>query len=143
MISQISITSIDEIVHEIQRINYSCNELPHLINGELKTQKINQMYKKIIIEKVSDNIKTIVVDCNSNKIKSIAFYGVLNIQPKDIFSFYKHYRQHYSVRDDLYFYFFNEERALGNYFLSFFTRSPEENGIKYSHEPLSNLMLSW
>lgn len=143
MITQISMTDVKEIAHEIQKINYDCNELPGLISGEIKYQRVNDTYSKIIIEKVSDNIKTAVIDCDSGKIKSIVFYGSLNIQAKEIFSLFKDYREHYSIYDDLYFYFFNEEKKSGNYILSFFDSSPKKNKIQESEEHLSNLMLSW
>jgi hypothetical protein len=117
--------------------------LPDLISGEIKYQKVNDGYYKIIIEKVSDNIKTVVIDCDSNKIRSIAFYGSLNIQAKEIINLFKYYREHYSIRDDLYFYFFNEEKKSKDYFLSFFVSSFERNKIQVSDERLSNVTLSW
>jgi hypothetical protein len=143
MITQISITKIEEIANEIQKINYDCNELRGLISGEINYQKVNDTYNKIIIEKVSDTIKTVVIDCDSSKIKSIAFYGSLNIQAKELFYLFKIYREHYSIYDDLYFYFFNEKKSSGNYILSFFESSAKKNRIKESDEHLSNLMFSW
>ncbi|HWK02985.1 MAG TPA: hypothetical protein VNS58_05115 [Puia sp.] len=143
MITQISTSNIEEIAHEIQGIDYDCNALSHLISGEIKYQKVNDAYYKIIIEKVSNDIKTVVIDCAANKIKSIAFYGSLNIQAKEIFSFFKNYREHYSIHDDLYFYFFNEEKKSGSYIVSFFDSSPKRNKIQESDEHLSNLMLNW
>lgn len=143
MITQISTSKIEEFAQEIEKINFDCKEILHLISGEIRHQKVNDVYNKIIFEKVSDNIKTVVIDCEANKIKAIAFYGSLNIKFKEIFDLFKTYREHYSIHDDLYFYFFNEEKILRNYIVSFFDPSSKKGKIQESNEQLSNLMLTW
>lgn len=143
MITQISINDIQEIAKEIEKINYDCNELSHLFSGEIKQQKVSDFHNKIIIERVSDKINTVVIDCTENKIRSIAFYGSMNIQVDETFNFFKDYREQYSIHDDLYFYFFNEEKIVGTYIVSFFTSSSKKNGKLESKEQLSNLILSW
>ncbi|HEY4063617.1 MAG TPA: hypothetical protein VGM30_17035 [Puia sp.] len=143
MITQISTSNIEDIVHDIQEMDYDCNKLSRIVTGEIKYQKVSDTYNKIIIERVSDNIKTVIIDCVEGKIKSIAFYGSLNIQIKEIFNLFKNYREYYSVHDDLYFYIFNEEQRVGNYVLSFFDPSPKKNEIQDSNEYLFNLILSW
>jgi hypothetical protein len=85
----------------------------------------------------------VIVDCKQHKIKAISFNGFIAIHPNELWEVFKNYRKGYSLRDDLNFYFFNEDKKNGNYTLSFFLPSLKEFNIQESDEHLSNLTLSW
>ncbi len=142
-ITQLNITYIKFIVNEIERRNCDCNALLSMIKGEIENQPVNDSYNKIIIRNVSDSILTVIVDCKKNKIETVSFHGLINISPKELFKIYKHCREGYSMRDDLYFYFFNEDKELGDYRLSFFNPIHNQVNIQENGESLSNLTLSW
>lgn len=142
-ITQIHITDIKSIVNEIERSNCDCNALLSMVKGEIENQQVNDYYNKIIVRNVSDSILTIIIDCNKNKIEAVGFHGLIKISSKELFEMYKYYREGYSMRDDLYFYFFNEDKKFGDYRLSFFEPSHGQVNIHKSEESLSNLTLSW
>ena len=142
-ISQIHITDIKSIVNEIERSNCDCNALLSVVKGEIEDQPVNDNYNKIIVRNVSDSILTVIIDCKKNKIEAVSFHGLIKISSKELFEMYKHYREGYSMRDDLYFYFFNEDKKFGDYRLSFYEPSHNQVNIHESEESLSNLTLSW
>lgn len=109
----------------------------------IENQPVNDYYNKIIVRNVSDSIQTVIIDCKKNKIETVSFHGLIKICSKDLFEVYNNFREGYSMRDDLYFYFFNEDKKFGGYKLSFFEPSHKEVNIHESEKSLSNLTLSW
>ncbi|SFP79718.1 hypothetical protein [Parafilimonas terrae] len=142
-ISQIKIEDIQTIYFLIESNNYSCNRLIEIIDKNVTTQKINENESTIILNKVSENISTIVLGCEISRIKTITFYGNINVTPKELWNIFKKYREGYSIHDDLYFYFFNEDKESRNYILSFFDPSHKQVDIYNSNEHLSNITLTW
>jgi hypothetical protein len=143
MITQVSIGSIEEIAREVEKKNLACQTLSKLLNGETTTQKVTDLYFKIITRKVSESIDTVIVDCQSNSVKAITFYGSLDIRPIEVFEFFKDYREHYSIHDDLYFYYFSAGKNGGKYVVSFFEASGNKIDPRKGNEKLGNLTISW
>jgi hypothetical protein len=139
----LSINNIKSIAENIEKSDYDCNRQLRDLNGDIETQVIDENYKKLIIRNMSGNVRAIVIDCKSDRIKAISFNGIIEISPKKLWEIYKTYREAYSIRDDLYFYFFNEDKKQGNYVLSFFEPTHRAVNISKNDEYLSNVMLSW
>jgi hypothetical protein len=68
---------------------------------------------------------------------------LIEITAKDLYFLFGNYREAYSFKDDLYFYFFNENNKLGNFRLSFFDPSHNQVDIINNEFGLSNLILAW
>ena len=139
-IRQVFIEHINTITDKIK--NSDCRSVLDILNGEVEKQKINDNYYKIILREVSDYIKVIIIDCKANSVQAISFNGTINISPKQLFEMFKNYREGYSIRDDLYFYFFNEDKKNGDYTLSFFDPLHKQVDIIENNEYLSNLTIS-
>jgi ABC-type xylose transport system substrate-binding protein len=142
-IVQIFINDIKVIADWIENNKYDCNGVLSLLNGEIENQRVSDGYNKIIIRKVSGSILAAIVDCKDNEIKAISFNGSIDINPKELFMMFENYREGYSIQDDLYFYFFNEDKQKGNYEISFFEPSHKQVNIYESEENISNLTLTW
>ncbi|ULQ55429.1 hypothetical protein KJS94_12330 [Flavihumibacter rivuli] len=142
-LTEINMTSIEFIIAKVQKCGYECNSVLNSFQGIIEDQTISDTYNKIIVRDVSDSINTIVFDCRENKIEAISFIGNIKISPKELFEKFKQYREAYSIRDDLYFYFFNENRQFGPVKISFF--EPTHKQLQGSSETkyLANLTLSW
>lgn len=131
------------IADEVQ--NSKCHDFEKLgiPRANFKKIRIDDSSEKIIYSEISDSIRSVVIDCRYNRIENITFYGSIDISPDQLFNIFKHYRESYSIKDDLYFYFFNEEKKQGDFILSFF--DPSHNRVKVD-EPgknISNITLSW
>lgn len=142
-ITQIHIADIKSISDQVEQNGRDCNDFLNIVKGEVEFQKVNENYNKIIIRNASSSIRTIIIDCKENKIEAVSFNGTIQISPKDLFEMYKHYRQGHSVRDDLYFYFFNEDKKLGDCRVSFFEPSNNQINVMEDVKSLSNLTLNW
>jgi hypothetical protein len=142
-ISQIFINDIKVITNNIENCDYDCGYVLSMMNGKIESQKVSDNYDKIIIREISSSILTVIIDCKEKKIRSISFNGYIDINPKELFLMYADYREGYSIRDNMYFYFFNEDRKKGNYTISFFEPSHKQVDIHKSDENLSNILLSW
>ena len=140
---KISIADINILSNIIERNNFDCNCLHEILPGQIEIQKINHDNSKIIIKNISEDISVAVVDCTNNKIKNILFNGVIDINPQELVLVFGTFREGYSIYDDLYFYFFNEDRKNGNYVISFFDPFHNSINIQDSEESLSNIALSW
>lgn len=142
-IDQIFVNTIKAIAQEVESHDYNCDSILANMKGEVQTQKINNTLDKIIVRNVSDSITTIIIDCKAGKITAITFNGSIAINAKELFEMFKDYRERYSVRDDLYFYFLNESKENGSYTLSFFEPSHKHINAHESDEALTNITLSW
>lgn len=143
ILDEISIVTIELIVDEIRSNNFDCNSLLGSFKKGIEYHNLNDEYTKIVVRDMSKTINVTVMDCKNDKIQSISFYGSISITPIALLEKYKQYREAYSARDDLYFYFFNEDKLIGDYRISFFD-SPN-NRISVNNNPtnLSNLTIDW
>jgi hypothetical protein len=142
-IDKISLASIKEIISFVDAENFDCKCLLKITEGQVSAQQASGSINSLIIKSVSDTIATIVVGCVINKIQSITFYGDIDITPSELYSEFVNYRENYLLKDDFYFYIFNEDKKSGNYILSFFEPSHIQVNVAESHESLSNIILSW
>ena len=142
-ITQIYVHDIKAIADQIEAGDYNSEILLSNINGKTEIQKVEDAYDKFIIRNVSASILAIIIDCKKGKIKAISFNGFLGIKPKELFTMFGDYREGYSAKDDLYFYFFNENKKVGNFIVSLFEPSHKQINIHESNQALSNLTLSW
>lgn len=142
-ITGIYITDLKSIIKEIEDSYRDCNALLNVFKGEIENQQVNEYYNKIIVRNVSDSILTVIIDCKKNIIESVSFHGSIKISAKELIGMYRKFREGYSMRDDLYFYFFNEDKGFGDYKLSFYEPLHSQVNINESEESLSNLTLSW
>src|SRR4051812_45899538 len=115
ILTTINIDIVKDVAHFVENNYYDCNTLLNAIKGKVTNQRISDNANSIIIEGVSDKIATIVIGCNDNMITYITFYGLIDINPKELSLLFKDSRESYSIRDDLYFYFFNEDKLNDSY----------------------------
>lgn len=138
-----NIKEILTIADKVQNQHFDCNEILRLFSGTIEYQKVDDNYYKSIIRDIPNSTLTVIVDCKNKRVISISFNGSLNITGNDIFKLFGNYRESYSIRDDLYFYFFHEDKKNFNYKISFFEPSHKPMNIQKSDELISNLILSW
>jgi hypothetical protein len=141
-IDQIFAADIELIANMIEKNNNDCHSILSSVNGEVERQHIDVGYDKVIVRNVSDKITMAVIDCKEQKIKSITFYGKIEISRKELLEMFPTYRKAMSFRDNLYFYFFNEEKRERNYIVSF-SEDPAYSYDSNSRKGISNLTLSW
>ena len=138
---KIELENITGIIEQLENIDFDCDELFNLIDGDAEKQLINENYTKVIIRKVTTEINTVIVDCYNKKIMAIFFDGNLDIKVKEIAEKYKEIQERYSFHDDLYFYSFEIKKNNKNYTISFF--EPFSNKIDLlSDTNLYNLGIS-
>jgi hypothetical protein len=138
-----NLSEVQDIIRFVQDHSFDLNIFLAKVNGEVSTQKIDEEHLTTIIRKVSNTISTIIIGSVDSKIKTIAFYGSIQITPKDIFHLFGKFREAYSFKDDLYFYFFNETKEQGNFKLSFFEPSHHKLDIANNESGLDNLFVAW
>ena len=138
-----NLAEVQEIVLFVRDHVFDLHRFLNVVHGDVSTQKINEEQLTTIVSNVSDTIATIVVGSVNSKIKSIVFYGLIPITPKDVFQSFGKFREAYSFRDDLYFYFFNEANEQGSFRLSFFEPSHNKVDVPADETGLSNLFIAW
>ena len=143
MVTQVTIDSIAMIGQEILTAKRKFNKIAYLVEVQRRDQKVNDNYIKIIFGNVSAEISTVVIDCVQNRVASLAFYGTLSVTPVQLSMKYGHCREAYSVHDDLYFYYFNSEKKLIEYSISFFEPNHQKINVERNNESLSNILLNW
>lgn len=142
-LTEINIVNLTRMVEEVQRNHHDCNCLISSIPGDVQNIKVNDKYEKTIVRNVSESITMIIIDCRESKIEAISFHGNIKISPKDLYEMYKKYREAHAVKDNLYFYFFNENKEKGNYRISFFEPSNMQVQVMNDTNTLSNLTLTF
>jgi hypothetical protein len=142
----VSIDSMDEVKRIVELVETNLFELKNFmknVNGTVTTQNTDEKHLTTIVKDISESISAIVIGSAHSKIYSITIYGSIEITPKDLYVLFGSYREAYSFKDDLYFYFFNENNKTSNFRLSFFDPSNNQVDIVNSEVSLSNLILAW
>lgn len=141
ILNEISLSTINWIIGQASGDSDKLNTFFNSLKGEREYQHINAGYTKIIIRNISEHINHIVVDFKNNKIASLYFQGNISVTPDELLQKFGQYREFFSVRDDLYFYFFNENRRLGNCQISFYEPSGTRIPIKENSNRLLNISI--
>ena len=143
MIEDLFINDIKIIAERIEGNKFNCDCIYEILTGEIQIQQINDEYKKIIIRNISRNINMVVVDCIRNEVKSLSLNGNLNINPTELYQMFSNFREVFSVHDNLFFYFFNEDKKNGKCIVSFFEPSHKKINVVETVKNISNVTLSW
>jgi hypothetical protein len=143
MITKIDIDQLWEIVQLIEKNNHDPLSLTTALQGDILKQVINKNDYSIIIRNISESLSAVVIGCNDDKISVVTFYGTIYITPEQVFNIYKTYKETYSYRDDLHFYFFNDNKGIENHKLSFFDPTHKKLIVEDNRDNLSNLTISW
>lgn len=115
---QLDKDNIEAIARNFKDGKGVCNSFIEDFHGVIEKQYISDNWEKYILKNVSDSIKTVVLDCVNNNLKTIAFYGTLQISFNDLLSIYVKYRRVYASYDEITQFFFNEDKSKGAYVIT-------------------------
>lgn len=138
-ISIFSLSTLTELITKLRNNEFECKAVKEFFLGEATVQIVNNNYKKIIVKNKEHSIKEVMIDCINDKVNAITLYGKLNISPSELLEKFKKYRETYSIRDELYFYFFNEDLIGEEYSFSFF--KSDNSKIDFDVMHLDNLTI--
>lgn len=142
MVIKIKIEDVVLLIKTIEDLNFDCPGLLHFLGGEIEEQKVNNSTLKLIVTKSKINAM-IVIDSTNALINGIALYGKFEITPIDLLTYFETYRESYSFRDELYFYYFNENKFKGNYKLYYCDANRFNGSNETSHNDVENIIISW
>lgn len=135
----LSITMLEKFIIDLKNNQNKCKSIEGVFLGESFVQIVNSSYKKIVIKNTEHSISDVVIDCINENVHAITFYGKLDISPFGLVQKFRKYREDYSFRDELYFYFFNEDSIGGDFSLSFF--KTDNSTIDFDVTNLDNLTI--
>ncbi|WP_346320982.1 hypothetical protein [Chitinophaga sp. YIM B06452] len=140
---RIGIDDIKVLSDKVRINGFGVTAILGLFKGQVAINELPGGRKKIVLRDVSNQIKTIVIDCEGEEIKSMTFSGSIDITFKEFSDKYGEYRETYSRYDDLYFYFFNEAKSYGDYTVSFYQPLRHQVNTSSDTNHITNLTLSW
>jgi len=120
------LSNVEDILKSLEMSAFDCVEINKIYKGSVETTVISSFKKKLIITSYSKEPKTIIVDCENDKITAISFIGSLSISASNIISTYGQPKESFSFRDELYFYSFEIIRGTYKYLICFYEPSHEK-----------------
>lgn len=138
-IVQIDKTNIKSIAEFVVINKNSCEDLATKFKGTLSRQEVNKQWIKFIIR--SDAIiKSIVIDCQNNKITGITFSGTLDITYADLVALFGESKQYYERYDDANEFFFKND-TVDNYSIKCFMLNNDKQKNNWQNEKLGNISI--
>lgn len=140
-ITKINLLNIESTIAQIESNKFMCSKLAHAFKGNIEYSKIDENKNKYIIRNHSEIINVIIIDCTSDKVDAITFYGELDITCKELNELFGDSRKVYVPHDEAENIFFNENRNKGNYFIKFFIEGFGNKNSDWEYEKLQNLSI--
>lgn len=96
-----------------------------------------------IILKQGSFYNTCVIDFANKEVQAITFYGNVNITINDLVEIYGNYSQKFVPHDDIYDFYFNQDKSEGNFIIRiFFDRQLIERSLEdFNKRTIKNLQL--
>lgn len=110
-LKDISIDTLGEVVNFIIDNIDNASSFGRVI-GDIK---VDNGFGTVFYKPKNNYFNSISISSKKNKITHVDFFGNFNFTYKQLISKYGNYREHYSPRDNLYFYFFNENKVRSNF----------------------------
>lgn len=138
-ILQIDKTNIKSIAAFIEVNKNSCNDLAAKFKGTLLRQEVNKQWIKLII-KSDAAIKSIIIDCQNNKVTGITFSGMLEITYTDLVALFGKGNEYYERYDDSIEFFF-KDATIDNYNIKCFILNSDKKKTNWQNEKLENISI--
>ncbi len=138
-----SLSQLNDIALKIESSNFEYSSIERFIHGKKQVQTVGSFIKKIHITKNNIYLKSIIIDCEADIIKSMTFYGIIQINFNELLLAAIDYKEIYSVHDDLYFYNYFLPIKGFNRVYSFFEPSHKRIDSTQNITDVSNISIKW
>lgn len=138
-ILQIDKTNIKSIAAFIVVNKNLCDDLAAKFKGTLLRQEVNKQWIKLII-KSDAAIKSIIIDCQNNKVTGITFSGMLEISYTDLVTLFGKGNEYYERYDDTIEFFF-KDTAIDDYSIKCFILNSDKKKTNWQNDKLGNISI--